>query len=119
MTSLKLVTLRAAVCLCALLFALTVCAYDEPAAVRLRFPDLSLAFDTPAFAPGKTDFTSYEEMMAFVERLTERSDSATLRIIGESQEGRSIPMLVLTNARTTSAADLRRLNRRRALSASA
>jgi hypothetical protein len=58
-------------------------------------------------------------MMAFVERPTQRSDSATLRIIGESQEGRSIPMLVLTNARTTSAADLRRLNRRRALSASA
>jgi len=111
MTSLRLITLRAAACLCAFLCALTACAYDEPAAVRLRFPDLSLAFDTPAFAPGKTDFTSYEEMMAFVERLTERSDSATLRIIGESQEGRSIPMLILTNARATSAADLQRLNR--------
>src|SRR5215471_6699304 len=111
MISLSLTTLRAAVCLCALLFAFSACAYDEPQAVRLRFPDLSLAFDTTSFAPGKTDFTSYEEMMAFVERLTENSDSVTLRIIGESQEGRSIPMLVLTNSRATSAADVQRLNR--------
>jgi len=111
MISLSLTTFRAAVCLCALLFAFSACAYDEPQAVRLRFPDLSLAFDTPSFAPGKTDFTSYEEMMAFVERLTENSDSVTLRIIGESQEGRSIPMLVLTNSRATSAADVQRLNR--------
>lgn len=95
----------------ALLFAAAASAYDEPAAVKALYPDPPVAFATPGFAAGRADFTSHEEMMAFIERLRQRADNLTVRILGESQEGRAIPLLLLTNARTASPADVLRLNR--------
>ena len=45
----------------------------EPAPVAARFPDPPVTYDTPAFAAGKSDFTSQTELMAYVEALHARA----------------------------------------------
>jgi hypothetical protein len=86
--------------------------YKQSEAVKKRYPDPPVRFETPGFAPGKTDFTSHEEMMHFLHGLQRKAPgNLQLRVIGESEEGRSIPMLVLTNAGVFSAPEVLRLNR--------
>src|SRR5450755_1859366 len=65
----------------------------ESAAVAARFPDPAVAYDTPGFRAGRDDFTSHEELMAFISALQARSGGFTLRIVGASKEGRAIPLL--------------------------
>jgi hypothetical protein len=93
--------------LCALLFAPSSIVlaedveaeeYRQSEAVKQRYPDPAVAFSTPGFAPGKTDFTSHDEMMAFLHQLHGQADNMSLRILGYSQEGRAIPMLVFSNS---------------------
>ena len=86
-------------------------AYRQSEAVMRHYPDPAMRFETPGFAPGKTDFTSHAEMMDFVYALQKTHANLQVRIIGSSQEGRSIPMLVLSNSGLFAAADLIRLNR--------
>ena len=86
-------------------------AYDEPDAVKARFPDPAVRYATPGFAPGRSDFTTHDELVLWLADLSTRAASVRVRTIGESQEGRSIPMLVLSNAPIASAADALRLNR--------
>ena len=100
-----------AVALLAAAFASLACAYDEPDAVKSRFPDPAVSYHTPGFAAGRSDFASHDELMTWLADLTIRAPNAHLRILGESQEGRSIPMLVLSNAPVASAADVLRLHR--------
>ena len=71
-------------------------AYHESPAVAERYPDPQVAFTTPAFAPGKADFTSQAEMMAFLTALKERAPQMTLSIVAKSQEGRDMPALMFT-----------------------
>ncbi|MGZ5151745.1 MAG: hypothetical protein ACXWI6_17060 [Burkholderiales bacterium] len=47
--------------------------YQQSEAVKQRYPDPPVRFTTPAFEPGKTGFTSHEEMMAFLESLSKRN----------------------------------------------
>ena len=100
-----------AIALLAATFATLACAYDEPDAVKSRFPDPAVSYRTPGFAPGRTDFATHEELIAWIADLATRAPNVRVRILGESQEGRSIPMLVLSNAPIASAADALRLNR--------
>ncbi len=86
-------------------------AYDEPDAVKARFPDPPVHYQTPGFAPGRGDFTTHEELLVWLADLTARTANVRVRMLGESQEGRAIPMLVLSNAPVASAADVLRLNR--------
>ena len=86
-------------------------AYDEPDAVKARFPDPTVHYSTPGFAAGRTDFTTHDELIAWLADLTTRAPNVRVRMLGESQEGRAIPMLVLSNAPVVSAADALRLNR--------
>ena len=99
------------VALLAAAFATFAHAYDEPDAVKARFPDPPVQYQTPAFAPGRGDFTTHEELMIWLADLTARAASVRVRVLGESQEGRAIPMLVLSNAPVASPADVLRLNR--------
>lgn len=85
--------------------------YKQSDAVRKRYADPPVAYDTPGFAPGRADFTSHEEMLEFVYALQARTDNLLVRIVGASQEGRPIPLLVLSNSGFTQAADLARLDR--------
>jgi hypothetical protein len=86
-------------------------AYKQSAEVRQRYPDPPLAYDTPAFRPGRADFTSHEEMLAYVEDLARRSDVVRVRRVGSSQEGRAMPALVLSAERVQTGAQARRLGR--------
>ncbi len=86
-------------------------AYQQSAAVQARYPDPPLRYGTPGFAEGRTDFTSHEEMMSFLQALERSSDNVRLRMVGASQEQRPIPLLILSNTGLAAAVDLARLNR--------
>ncbi|MGA0116060.1 MAG: M14 family metallopeptidase [Burkholderiales bacterium] len=86
-------------------------AYRQSEEVRQRYADPPVVYDTPGLAPGRKDFTSHAEMMAFVEGLRRRSGAVQVRMIGASQEGRAIPAMVLSGSGETDAAELRRLGR--------
>ena len=86
-------------------------AYRQSEAVKQRYSDPAEQFDTPGFAPGRADFTSHEEMSGFLSRLQQQAGNLQVRIAGASQEGRAIPLLVLSNSGATATADLLRLNR--------
>jgi len=85
--------------------------YKQSAEVRQRYPDPHVVYDTPGLAPGRQDFTSHQEMLAFVEDLKRRTGVVQVRTIGASQEGRTIPALVLSASDAKTPAELRRLGR--------
>lgn len=86
-------------------------AYQQSAEVRQRYPDPPVTYDTPGFKPGRADFTSHGEMLAYVEELRRRSPLVRARMIGESQEGRAMPALVLSAQGVETGAQARRLGR--------
>ena len=85
--------------------------YQQTEAVKRRYPDPAVRFETPAFAQGKTGYTSHEEMTSFLDRLARRSGNMRVLPAGLSQEGRTIPALVFTDFGRYTGADLRRLQR--------
>lgn len=74
----------------------------ETPAVAARFPDPPVNYDTPAFAPGQTGFTSNDELQSFLRRLVHDGgpgpDATTVRLIeaGTSQRGAPIEALLFT-----------------------
>jgi hypothetical protein len=86
-------------------------AYRQSDAVRQRYPDPPVKFDTPGFAPGRADFTSHEEMLKFISGLQRQAGNLQVHSVGASLEGRSIPLLVLSSAGAAATADLLRLDR--------
>src|SRR4030095_215402 len=62
---------------------------------------------TPAFAGGKSDFTSQDELVAFIDGLARRTPSLRVRTIGTSQQGRAIPLLIFARP-STGAGDLQK-----------
>jgi hypothetical protein len=96
---------------CFMLLAASAFGYEQSDAVRRRFPDPQVSFPTPGFENGKSGFTSQDEMMHFVTNLAKRYRTVQLRIIGRSQEGRAIPLLLLSGARIASPVDAVRLGR--------
>ncbi len=86
-------------------------AYKQSPEVRQRYPDPAIVYDTPGFTKGRQDFTSHEEMLAFVDNLRRRSDAVQVRMIGASQEGRVMPALVLSGDGVRNGAQARRLGR--------
>ncbi len=98
--------LRAGPGLLAIFVATHACAVYEPAkeyvespAVAVRFPEPDVAIPTPAFRPGRADFTSHEEMQAFIGELGRQASDLRVRTLGRSQEGREIPLLVFARPR--------------------
>ncbi|MES2564059.1 MAG: M14 family metallopeptidase [Pseudomonadota bacterium] len=85
--------------------------YQQTEAVKRRYPDPAVRFETPAFGEGKSGYTSHEEMTAFLDRLARRSGNMRIVPAGLSQEGRTIPALVFTDYGRYTGADLRRLQR--------
>jgi hypothetical protein len=85
--------------------------YRQAEAVQRRYPDPGQRFETPAFAPNKTSFTTHDEMMGFAERLVRRTNNMQLHVVGHSQEGRAIPALLFSNSGRFAAAHLRALER--------
>ena len=80
--------------------------YAETPAVAARYPDPGIDIPTPAFKVGKSDFTSQEELLAFVYELARRSPDLRVRITGKSQENRASPLLVFARPAVGSGTDL-------------
>jgi len=80
--------------------------YVESARVAARYPDPDIAFSTPAFQPGKADFTSQQELMRFVNDLARGSAEMQVRVIGRSQEDRELPLLIFARASGRASGDL-------------
>jgi hypothetical protein len=61
------------------------------------FPELNIDIQTPAFKKSK-GFTNYEEMMTFLNALKQQHPGVMdIKFIGESQKGKSIPMVMLNS----------------------
>jgi hypothetical protein len=85
--------------------------YRQSEAVRARYPDPPVRFDTPAFAPGKTGYTTHEELMQYLGALAQGARNVRIVTAGRSQEDRVIPALVFTDYGRFTGPDLRRLQR--------
>lgn len=70
--------------------------YIQPDNISHLFPKPRMTFQTPAFASGKTAFTSQEEMTAFLKKLSRQNKHMSYKIIGKSLEGREIPMIIFS-----------------------
>ncbi|WP_171685144.1 M14 family zinc carboxypeptidase [Paenibacillus planticolens] len=54
-------------------------------------------FGTPAFSsPDRLQFTTQEEMMAFIQNIAQTNPNAHLEIYGKSAQGRDLPLLLFT-----------------------
>ena len=71
----------------------------EPEAIARQFPDPPVPFTSPAFAPGRQDFTHHAEVFSFLDALARRSDRVSLETVGRSQQGRAMVLAVLTGQR--------------------
>jgi hypothetical protein len=85
--------------------------YTQSDAVKRRYPDPPVKFDTPAFTRAKAGYTTHDEMVDYLEALSSRTDNMRVRVAGYSQEGRALPALVFTNARRFLPVELQRLER--------
>lgn len=75
-------------------------------AIASLYPDPDIAIESPAFTAGKTDFTSQEEMLAFIQKLAAQTPAMRVRQLGLSQQGRAIPLLVFAEPSSASGAEL-------------
>ena len=71
----------------------------EPAAVALRYPDPSVPYQTPGLAAGRTDFASHQEVLDYLRNLAAKHPQITVELIGKSQQGRDIPLILLSSKR--------------------
>lgn len=63
-------------------------------AVAALYPEPRVTYTTPSFAPGRADFTSHAELMAFLAKATDGIAHAQSRIMGTSQDGRAIAAVI-------------------------
>ncbi|PLT32721.1 M14 family metallopeptidase [Bacillus sp. V5-8f] len=70
--------------------------YVQPNNIAHLFPKPNMQFNTPGFAKGKVAFTSQEEMLSFLKKLASKNKNVHLMNIGESLEGRTMPMILFT-----------------------
>jgi Zinc carboxypeptidase len=85
--------------------------YQQSPAVLARYPDVPVALDAPGLAPGRTRFTSHEEMLAHLDAVKARAPAVIRATLGRSQQGREIPYLVFTREGLSDPAAIRALNR--------
>jgi len=71
----------------------------EPEAIARQFPEPATPFTTPAFAPGRQDFTTHAEVFVFLDALARRSGRVAIETLGRSQQGRAMVAVVLTGTR--------------------
>ncbi|MCC6992097.1 MAG: peptidase M14, partial [Acidobacteria bacterium] len=77
----------------------------EPAGVAARFADPGVTYATPGFRPGLTGFPTHDDVLAFTRTLAERAPAHVhVEAIGASQQGRMMPLVVLSGAGGMSAA---------------
>ncbi|WP_257351522.1 M14 family metallopeptidase [Pseudalkalibacillus decolorationis] len=82
--------------------------YEQPEQVKELYPEPDIDFDTPGFKAGKWNFTSQEEMMAFLEELDRTSDVMKMKTAGHSLEGRELPLLIFSTSSDKNTDDFKR-----------
>src|SRR5262249_52877588 len=85
--------------------------YPQSPAVSARYGDVPIWLDTPALVPGRDDFSSQEQMTAFLATAAARRPQLAIGSLGRSQQGRNIPYVVATAEGLTSFSDIRALGR--------
>lgn len=70
--------------------------YSQPELVKALYQTSYFNFDTPAFQEGKSNFTTQEEMMSFLNELDQSSEHMTMEIAAHSIEGRELPLLIFS-----------------------
>ncbi|HEY1391792.1 MAG TPA: M14 family zinc carboxypeptidase, partial [Methylibium sp.] len=69
----------------------------EPPGVAAHFAEPAVRYATPGLREAREDFTSHAEMLAFVESLAKAAPRLLhVEVLGQSQEGRAMPLLVLS-----------------------
>lgn len=71
----------------------------EPPAVASRYPNPTVPYRTPGLAVDRTDFASHTEVLDFLRDLSTQSRQASVTVIGKTQQGRDIPLVVLSSLR--------------------
>lgn len=71
----------------------------ELEAIARQFPDPAVPFTSPAFAPGRQNFTNHAEVFSFLDVVAERSGRVSMETVGRSQQGRAMAVAVLTGPR--------------------
>jgi predicted deacylase len=71
----------------------------QPEAIARQFPDPPTTFPSPAFAPGRADFTTHAEVFGFLDALARQSGLVTIDPVGRSQQGRALVVAVLAGPR--------------------
>ena len=85
--------------------------YRQPPAVLARLSDVPIALDAPGLAPGRTTFTSQEEMLAHLAATKARVPGVFLGSLGRTAQDRDIPWLIFTAEGLQDPAAVARLNR--------
>lgn len=86
--------------------------YRESAAVRAHYPMVpGVRLDSPAFRTSEPALTGQEAMLDFLKTLVRDSRRARLGSIGQSRQGRDIPILYLTAEGLEDVAAIKRLGR--------
>ena len=85
--------------------------YRQPPAVLARLSDVPIALDAPGLAPGRTTFTSQEEMLAHLAATKGRVPGVFLGSLGRTAQDRDIPWLIFTAEGLQDPAAVARLNR--------
>lgn len=86
-------------------------AYRQPPAVLARLPDVPIVMDAPGLAPGRTTFTSQDEMLAHLAAIKARVPGVFLGSLGRTAQDRDIPWLIFTKEGLQDPAAVARLNR--------
>lgn len=76
--------------------------YTLPEPVKQRYPKLDVSYESPAFIKADESFTTQEEMLTFLDYLTNNSSVSTLKTIGKSVEGREIPLVICSKSKPLS-----------------
>lgn len=69
----------------------------EAPAVAARFADPAVSYPTPSLRPGRQDFASHAEVLAYLDSLQRQAPpgSLSLQTVGQTQRGLAIPLVVL------------------------
>jgi hypothetical protein len=85
--------------------------FHQSDALKQHYPDIPIPMTAPALAPGRSQFTSQEELLAFLGRFGARASHAAVSMIGSSQQGRSIPLVLLSKEGLADPEQLQKLGR--------
>lgn len=74
---------------------------NEPPVVASRYADPVASYGTPGLTPGRLDFASHDEVLTYLRQLSAQNPQMalaqmSLEVIGKSQQGRDIPLVVLS-----------------------